>query len=240
MEITVVTLVEEQMSPWKGQWFWGFEVKVVGCSREQWEWRETGGLGFTGVGGKSVVQLNSIFNVELGRLDYKVGGVEGVEVAAAFKEQQEGDVASLVAKENGRVMSSSNHPTFDIEDAFSSNSPDYVLTFPDYFPASPGNTSSDSSNNLYGLVPVASPTLSNVIPIFNPQEIFVPEEISSPKDAETPVKSSIPVSLSSSVGSSSPVGSVTPPPDYPFDESIFAELDNSLWIISRPYRSGYQ
>nr|GFA72279.1 hypothetical protein [Tanacetum cinerariifolium] len=37
------------------QWFWGFEVKVVGCSREQWEWRETGGLGFTGVGGKSVV-----------------------------------------------------------------------------------------------------------------------------------------------------------------------------------------
>nr|GEV91541.1 zinc finger, CCHC-type [Tanacetum cinerariifolium] len=38
-----------------GQWFWGFEVKVVGCSREQWEWRETGGLRFTGVGGKSVV-----------------------------------------------------------------------------------------------------------------------------------------------------------------------------------------
>nr|GEU72153.1 hypothetical protein [Tanacetum cinerariifolium] len=38
-----------------GQWFWGFEVKVVGCSREQWEWRETGGLGFTGVGGKFVV-----------------------------------------------------------------------------------------------------------------------------------------------------------------------------------------
>nr|GEV29536.1 hypothetical protein [Tanacetum cinerariifolium] len=39
---------------WKCQWFWGFEVKVVGCSREQWEWRETGGLGFTGVGGKSI------------------------------------------------------------------------------------------------------------------------------------------------------------------------------------------
>nr|GEW78977.1 hypothetical protein [Tanacetum cinerariifolium] len=36
------------------QWFWGFEVKVVGCSKEQWEWRETGGLGFTGVGRKSV------------------------------------------------------------------------------------------------------------------------------------------------------------------------------------------
>nr|GEX94284.1 hypothetical protein [Tanacetum cinerariifolium] len=37
-----------------GQWFWGFEVKVVGCSREQWEWRETRRLWFTGVGRKSV------------------------------------------------------------------------------------------------------------------------------------------------------------------------------------------
>ncbi|GKC90713.1 hypothetical protein Tco_1151362 [Tanacetum coccineum] len=26
-------------------------------------------------------------------------------------------------------------------------------------------------------------------------------------------------------------------PDYPFDESIFAELDNSLWIIPRLLRS---
>ncbi|GKG10471.1 hypothetical protein Tco_0341871, partial [Tanacetum coccineum] len=41
-------------------------------------------------------------------------------------------------------------------------------------------------------------------------------------------------SLSSSVGSSSPVRSTIPPPDYPFDKSIFAELDNSLWIIPRP------
>nr|GEZ35794.1 hypothetical protein [Tanacetum cinerariifolium] len=61
-----------------------------------------------------------------------------------------------------------------------------------------------------------------------------PEEISPPKDAETPVESSILVSPSSSVGSSSLVRSITPPPDYPFDESIFANLDNSLWIITRP------
>ncbi|GKG33221.1 hypothetical protein Tco_0430731, partial [Tanacetum coccineum] len=27
------------------------------------------------------------------------------------------------------------------------------------------------------------------------------------------------------------------PPDYSFDESIFAELDNSLWIIPRPLGS---
>nr|GEX45078.1 hypothetical protein [Tanacetum cinerariifolium] len=58
-----------------------------------------------------------------------------------------------------RVMSSPNHPTFDIEDAFSSNSPDYTPASPDYFPASPGNTCSDSSNNSYALVPIASPTL---------------------------------------------------------------------------------
>ncbi|GJY87884.1 putative nucleotidyltransferase, ribonuclease H [Tanacetum coccineum] len=57
-------------------------------------------------------------------------------------------------------MSSPNHPTFDIEDAFSSNFQDYILAFPNYFLASPGNTSFESSNNSSGLVPIASPTLS--------------------------------------------------------------------------------
>nr|GEZ65221.1 hypothetical protein [Tanacetum cinerariifolium] len=37
---------------------------IVECSGEWWEWRETEGLGFTGVGGKSVVQWNSILKVE--------------------------------------------------------------------------------------------------------------------------------------------------------------------------------
>ncbi|GJX52894.1 reverse transcriptase domain-containing protein [Tanacetum coccineum] len=69
------------------------------------------------------------------------------------------------------------------------------------------------------------------------QDFFPPEDISPPKDTETPIESPIPVSLSSSVGSSSPVRSTTPPPDYPFDESIFVELDNSLWIIPRPLGS---
>ncbi|GJZ93245.1 putative reverse transcriptase domain-containing protein [Tanacetum coccineum] len=58
-----------------------------------------------------------------------------------------------------------------------------------------------------------------------------------PRDTEPHVGSPIPLSPSSSVGSSSPVRSTTPPPDYPFDESIFAELDNSLWIIPRPLKS---
>ncbi|GKD13908.1 reverse transcriptase domain-containing protein [Tanacetum coccineum] len=52
-----------------------------------------------------------------------------------------------------------------------------------------------------------------------------------PIDTEPPVGSPISLFPSSSVGSSSPVRSTTPPPDYLFDETIFAELDNSLWII---------
>ncbi|GJY72159.1 hypothetical protein Tco_0475862 [Tanacetum coccineum] len=58
-----------------------------------------------------------------------------------------------------------------------------------------------------------------------------------PRDIEPPVGSPISLSPSSSVGSSSPVRSTTPPPDYPFNESIFAELDNSLWIIPQPLES---
>ncbi|GJV83338.1 reverse transcriptase domain-containing protein [Tanacetum coccineum] len=53
------------------------------------------------------------------------------------------------------------------------------------------------------------------------------------RNTEPLVGSPISLSPSSSVGSLSPVRSTTPPPDYPFDESIFAELDNSLWIIPR-------
>ncbi|GKE15662.1 hypothetical protein Tco_1423239 [Tanacetum coccineum] len=69
------------------------------------------------------------------------------------------------------------------------------------------------------------------------RDFFPPEDISPPKDTETPIESPIPLSLSSSVGSLSLVRSTTPPPDYPFDESIFAELNNSLWIIPRPLGS---
>ncbi|GJT61978.1 reverse transcriptase domain-containing protein [Tanacetum coccineum] len=57
------------------------------------------------------------------------------------------------------VMSSPNHLTSSIEDAFSSNFPDFILVSPDYVPASPGKTYSNSSNS-FGVVPIASPTLS--------------------------------------------------------------------------------
>ncbi|GJS14913.1 reverse transcriptase domain-containing protein [Tanacetum coccineum] len=57
-------------------------------------------------------------------------------------------------------MSSPSHPTSNIDDDFSSNFPDYISASPDYVPASPGKTYSSSSNNSFGLVPIASPTLS--------------------------------------------------------------------------------
>ncbi|GJZ26551.1 hypothetical protein Tco_0570804 [Tanacetum coccineum] len=46
-------------------------------------------------------------------------------------------------------MSSPSHPTSKIEDAFSSNFPDYIPASPDYVPASPGKTYSSSSNNSF-------------------------------------------------------------------------------------------
>ncbi|GJS05652.1 hypothetical protein Tco_0322160 [Tanacetum coccineum] len=121
------------------------------------------------------------------------------------------------------MMSSLNHSTSNIKDAFSStNSPNYTPASPDYFPAIPGNT---SPNSLDDFTKYLLATL-----VFSPLHDM--EEI-SPKDTETSESLTL-VSPSSSVGSSSPVRSTTPPPDYPFDKSIFAELDNSLWIIPRP------
>ncbi|GJZ14559.1 hypothetical protein Tco_0550236 [Tanacetum coccineum] len=57
-------------------------------------------------------------------------------------------------------MSSPSHPTSNIKEAFSSNFPDYIPASSDYVPASPGKTYSSSSKNSFGLVPIASPTLS--------------------------------------------------------------------------------
>ncbi|GKD60510.1 hypothetical protein Tco_1298019, partial [Tanacetum coccineum] len=51
-------------------------------------------------------------------------------------------------------MSSPNHPTSGIEDAFSSNFPDYISASPDYVPSSLGKTYYSSSNS-FGVVPTA-------------------------------------------------------------------------------------
>ncbi|GJZ80766.1 hypothetical protein Tco_0645760 [Tanacetum coccineum] len=102
-------------------------------------------------------------------------------------------------------MSSSNHPIIVPSDSDIENALSST-NVPDYFPATSENNSPDSLNDFTKI---------------------------SPKDTETS-KSLTPVSPSSSIGSSSPVKSTAPSPDYIFDESIFAKLDNSLWIISRP------
>ncbi|GJS56289.1 hypothetical protein Tco_0629651 [Tanacetum coccineum] len=82
------------------------------------------------------------------------------------------------------VMSSPNHPTSGIEDAFSSNFPDYIPTSLDYVPASPGNTYSSSSNNSFGHAkesPIPPPTIVPLSPMLNYQEFFLPEELLPPK-----------------------------------------------------------
>ncbi|GJV41488.1 putative ribonuclease H-like domain-containing protein [Tanacetum coccineum] len=159
------------------------------------------------------------------------------------------------------VMSSSPHSTIvpsdsDTEDAFSS------MNILNYFPASPGNISPNSSDDFtkylldilffpplhdnpyvqtYDAIPPPQVimALPAIVPpqMFDSQDFYPPKNISSPKDTETPVESTTQVSLSSSMESSSPIRSTTSPPDYLFDEFIFAELDNSLWIISRPLGS---
>nr|GFB92919.1 hypothetical protein [Tanacetum cinerariifolium] len=155
-------------------------------------------------------------------------------------------------------MSSSPHSTIvpsdsDIKNTFS------LTNILNYFSASPGSISLDSLNNYtkylldilvflplhddskmelikaYDTIPppqvvIALPAilppslLLSLSPMFDSQDLFPSKEI-SPKDTETRVKSPIPVPPSSSEGSLL---------DYLFDESIFVELDNSLWIISRP------
>nr|GEX60842.1 reverse transcriptase domain-containing protein [Tanacetum cinerariifolium] len=99
-------------------------------------------------------------------------------------------------------MSSPNHPTSNIEDAFSSNFLDYIPASPDYFPASPRNTSSDSSNNSSGLVLIASPTLSHFhndpymkvmhasSAIIPPQVLIPPPAIMPPSPMLSPIFSS--------------------------------------------------
>nr|GEY29806.1 reverse transcriptase domain-containing protein [Tanacetum cinerariifolium] len=83
--------------------------------------------------------------------------IQGEATAAMQKMQENLDPSG---KDPMRMMSSPNHPTSDIADAFSSNFPNYISASPDYVPASPAKTFFESSNNSSGLVPIASPTLS--------------------------------------------------------------------------------
>nr|GEW40174.1 reverse transcriptase domain-containing protein [Tanacetum cinerariifolium] len=116
-------------------------------------------------------------------------------------------------------MSSSNHPTSNIKDTFSSNFPDYIPAFPDYVPASLRKTYSSSSK--FGLLPIASPTLSlfhddpymkvmhayyakeshilspTIVPpslVLSLSPMFDSREILPHKDTKTPVESPNPIS----------------------------------------------
>ncbi|GKD93221.1 hypothetical protein Tco_1373058 [Tanacetum coccineum] len=64
-------------------------------------------------------------------------------------------------------MSSPSHPTYNIEDTFSSN-------FPDYIPASP-----DYVMHAYYVKesPIPPPTIVPPSSMFKPQEFFLPEEL---------------------------------------------------------------
>ncbi|GJS15985.1 reverse transcriptase domain-containing protein [Tanacetum coccineum] len=68
------------------------------------------------------------------------------------------------------------------------------------------------------------PLYPGIMDIINNQDIEHMIPPTPPRDTKPLVGSPIPLSPSSSVGSSSPVRSTTPPPDYPFDESIFAKI----------------
>nr|GEV60195.1 hypothetical protein [Tanacetum cinerariifolium] len=77
------------------------------------------------------------------------------------------------------MMSSPNHPTSDIEDAFSSNFPDFISASPDYVIQAYYAKESPIPALIISLAIVPpSPMLS---PIFNPQEFFLPEELLPPK-----------------------------------------------------------
>ncbi|GJT87368.1 putative reverse transcriptase domain-containing protein [Tanacetum coccineum] len=114
-----------------------------------------------------------------------------------------GALGRAYAIDGGITLSSPDRPISNLEDAFSSNFPNYVPpASPDYVPASPGKTYS-SASNLFGIVPLASPTLSlfpddpymKVLQAFytekspipppiiippKPQEFFLPEGLLSP------------------------------------------------------------
>ncbi|GJZ87782.1 hypothetical protein Tco_0659392 [Tanacetum coccineum] len=84
-------------------------------------------------------------------------------------------------------MSSPDHPTSNMKDAFSSNFPNYLPASPDYIPTSSGKTYSSASNS-FGIPPTIIPPSS----ISKPQEFFLPEGILSPKKRGRSSSSSLP------------------------------------------------
>nr|GEV80054.1 putative reverse transcriptase domain-containing protein [Tanacetum cinerariifolium] len=68
------------------------------------------------------------------------------------------------------------------------------------------------------------PLYPGIMDMINDQDIKHMIPPTPPRYTEPPIGSPISLSSSTSVGSSSSIRTTTPPPDYPFDESIFAEM----------------
>ncbi|GJY86494.1 hypothetical protein Tco_0500520 [Tanacetum coccineum] len=80
-----------------------------------------------------------------------------------------------------------SQPPYFWEDAFSSNFPNYIPASPDYVPASPGKTYSSSSNS-FGVVPIASPTLSlfHDDPYMKVMQVYYAKELPIPPPTIVP------------------------------------------------------
>ncbi|GKA46177.1 hypothetical protein Tco_0738973 [Tanacetum coccineum] len=144
-------------------------------------------------------------------------------------------------------MSSPNHPTSDIEDAFSSNFLDYTLTSPDYFLVSPGNISPDPSDNLskYLLASLA------ILPFHDDpynaaaNEPHIPPQAPIDPPPVLPPSPVLPLSPMFDSRDLFPPEEIPPPKDTKtlvespilISLSSSVELDNLLWIIPRPLGS---
>ncbi|GKC45966.1 hypothetical protein Tco_1063688 [Tanacetum coccineum] len=167
------------------------------------EWRgdrgREGGGGEQGAKGKDEKGVEEREVRREGREGRVGGSVRGVGVSREIEEGG-GEVGGEKVR-GGRTMSSPDRPISNLENAFSSNFPNYLPPIsPDYVPASPGKTYSSASNS-FGIVPLASSTLSpddpyledieafynersqnqhpNIIPPKS-QEFFLPEGLLSP------------------------------------------------------------
>nr|GEV63496.1 reverse transcriptase domain-containing protein [Tanacetum cinerariifolium] len=106
-------------------------------------------------------KIDSLLNEFAGKLTLLKSIPPGIDKTDCYHENEICFIERL-------VMSSPNHLTSDIKDAFSSRN--YTLASPDYSSASLGNTPSESLNNPYGLVPIAMPpkrTSTSAAPTMN-------------------------------------------------------------------------
>ncbi|GKD05138.1 hypothetical protein Tco_1180112 [Tanacetum coccineum] len=150
-------------------------------------------------------------------------------------------------------MSSPNHPTSNVEETFSSNFPNYLPpTSPDYIPTSPGKTYS-SSSNLFGIVPLTSPTVSlfhddpymkvlqafytekSPIPpatIIPPSSIPKPQEFSPPEEFLSPKKQGRSSSSTSSLPQAFEIGESSQKTSIERHEGPIKEIMNYLGELS--------